>query len=535
MCISNKLGSLFAAAVLLLVSWLTIPSASADPSTPTPRVSVAPQGQHGFPFGSSALDLGKLGYVEQEFLVSGTARAYTTATPDPLQPDGRWNVIPNPGVIAPYTTRILVRRPIEPENFNGTVVVEWINATGASDTQSDWLYMHDEITRQGFVYVGVTTQYVGVLALLAWESGPGARYASLFHPGDSFSYDIFAQAGGVITRTRNGDPRPLGNLTGAVRRVLATGFSQSAWWLTTYVNAIHRLNPVYGGFLIDDGGIDSNLSFSDTGNGDPPPPGVPPTPDIATPYPFQLRTDQNVPTLILESEFGLSDNGLAAGRTFHLQSDTPHIRVWEFAGAPHLESGWFQELAADANKSTPPFILDPCDGPPGIPSIVHTQGSRAVLHALNEWAGGGMPPRSAPRLSLFVPDPPDDFSQMVTFHRDPATNLTIGGIRLPAVAVPIATLDGDRSDLDPLASGPGGQCGFIGSYDPWNHDSDPWDGQPGFDPSPVPEPDLQQLYSTHQSYVQHVAAAALQSTLDGYLRPVDAEKIVLDAAKAPVP
>lgn len=68
------------------------------------------------------------------------------------------------------------------------------------------------------------------------------------------------------------------------------------------------------------------------------------------------------------------------------------------------------------------------------------------------------------------------------------------------------------------------QCGLVGSYDPWNRDADPWDGQPGLDPSPVPEPDLQLLYQTHPNYVQRVARAALQSVQDGYLRPTDAAR-----------
>jgi hypothetical protein len=531
----KRLASWLAAALAGGAAMLSQPSSAFEWPGPAPRVSVTPNGQHGFPFRSSALNLAKLGYVEQEFLLSGTARAYVPATQDPLQPDGRWNVKPNPGVVAPYATRVLVRRPIDPRNFNGTVVVEWINASGASDTQSDWLYMHDEIVAQGAVYVGVTAQYIGVQTLLGWESGPGARYASLFHPGDSFAYDMFAQAGWAVTHARSADPRLLGNLTVAVRAVLASGFSQSAWWLTTYVNAIHRVTPVYTGFLLDDGGIDANLSFPDTGTGDPPPAGVPATPDVETPFPFRLRTDQNVPVLIVASEFGLSDFGLLAGRTFHLQSDSSDVRVWEFAGATHLETGWFQELGLDINKSTPGFSLDPCDGPPGIPGLIHGQADRAALHALSAWAGGGDAPRSAPRLSLNVPNPPDNFDEVVSFNRDPATHLIIGGIRLPAVAAPIATLDGDRSDLDPSASGPGGQCGFIGSYDPWNHDSDLWDGQAGFDPSPTPEPDLQLLYSSHQNYLQRVAGSALQSIKSGYLRPVDAAKLVIDARQAPVP
>jgi Alpha/beta hydrolase domain len=116
-----------------------------------------------------------------------------------------------------------------------------------------------------------------------------------------------------------------------------------------------------------------------------------------------------------------------------------------------------------------------------------------------------------------------------------ATGIAIGGIRLPAVAVPTATLNGNRSDLDPLTWGPGGQCYLAGAYDPWNHDSDLWEGQAGLDPSPTPEPDLQVLYSSHQNYVERVAAAALQSVKDGYLRPADGVNLVLDAAHAAVP
>jgi hypothetical protein len=430
-----------------------------------------------------------------------------------------------------------VRRPSDPDRFNGTVVVEWLNASGASDTQADWLYMHDEIVDQGYAYVGVTTQYNGVQALRGWEGGPGARYAGLFHPGDSYDYNIFAQVGWVVAHPRKGDARALGNLTNGIGKVLATGFSQSAWWLTTYINAVHRLTPVYAGFLVDDGGIDEPLSFDDTGTGDPFPPGVPPTPFFDTPYPFQLRTDQNVPTLIVASEFGLSDFGLLAGRSFHLQPDSTHVRVWEFAGATHLETNWINELAADSIKSIPGFSIDPCDGPPGIPGLVHGQASRAALHALREWATDGSvaAPRSAPRLSLVVPDPADDFDQLVTFNRDPVTNLAIGGIRLPAVSVPTATLDGDRNDLDPAASGPGGQCNFIGSFDPWNHDRDAWDGQAGFDPSPTPEPDLRALYPSHGKYVEQVAAAAWQAISHGYLRPLDGARLSIDAARAQVP
>ena len=485
---------------------------------------------------TSAMNLDSVGYVEKEFLVSGTARAFIPVSDQPLRADGRWNVKPNPGVTAPYTTRILVRRPQNPEAFNGTVVVEWFNESAGFDTPSDWLYMHDEIVREGYAYVGVTAQFVGVQALQDWESGSGARYASLFHPGESFAYDIYAQVGAVLTHARSGDPRPLGDLTSKIHTVLAAGFSQSAGWLMTYVNAIHRLSPVYSAYLIHDTGYGLALSLDVASyNGDPIPAGVPPTSFIDTPYPVRLRNDQDVPVLILLSEFGLSDDGTGAGRTFHRQRDSAHIRVWEIAGAAHLESNFMREFSADSDRTYPGFALPPCRGPRVMPGIVHGRVARAALNSLNIWATDQVAPRSAPRLSLNVPNPPDNFDVPVVFNRDPATNLAIGGIRLPAVSVPTATLDGNRSDLSAKTLEPGPQCGLVGSFDPWNHDGDAWDGRPGFDPSPTPEPDLQLLYSTHEDYVQRVAAATAQLMKDGFVRPADGTKIVRQAAHAQVP
>lgn len=220
-----------------------------------------------------------------------------------------------------------------------------------------------------------------------------------------------------------------------------------------------------------------------------------------------------------------------------MQPDSSHIRVWEFAGAAHLEADWVREFTADAGKSYPGLPLEGCDGPSVMPSIVHSRGVRAALNVLNGWtrATNAEAPRSAPRLHLTVPNPSDDFSQSVDFERDPTTNLAIGGIRLPDVSVPAATLNGNRSDLDPETFGPGPQCYLSGSFDPWNLDTDSWDGQPGFDPSPRPEPDLHVLYATHRAYVRRVILAMEQSVHDGYLRPVDGARIVLDAGRASVP
>src|SRR5262249_48794618 len=82
-----------------------------------------------------------------------------------------------------------------PARFNGTVVVEWLNVSGGVDAAPDWLYIHDELIREGFAWVGVSAQALGVAAD---EAADPARYAALSHPGDSYSYDIFSQAGQAV-------------------------------------------------------------------------------------------------------------------------------------------------------------------------------------------------------------------------------------------------------------------------------------------------------------------------------------------------
>src|SRR5262245_17443796 len=75
---------------------------------------------------STTFDLEPFGYVEEEFFATGTATDYVSDVA--LSADGKWSVSPRNA--APYTTRLLVRRPAARARFNGTVVVEWLNVSG---------------------------------------------------------------------------------------------------------------------------------------------------------------------------------------------------------------------------------------------------------------------------------------------------------------------------------------------------------------------------------------------------------------------
>ncbi len=82
--------------------------------------------------------------------------------------------------------------------------MEWLNVSGGADAGPDWMLGHNELVREGFVWVGVSAQRVGVDALKSADPtrGEAVRYANLSHPGDSYSYDIFSQAGQAIGRPR---------------------------------------------------------------------------------------------------------------------------------------------------------------------------------------------------------------------------------------------------------------------------------------------------------------------------------------------
>jgi hypothetical protein len=204
--------------------------------------------------GTPLLDLGKfdlaaLGYVTEEFFLSGTATSYKRV--GQLTEDGNWQV--EHAATAPFTTRIVVVRPTDPGKFNGTAVVEWLNVSAGTDLAADWSAMHREIVRDGFAYVGVSAQKVGV------EGGPSlvpntlpikkatprgmAGSAIRATPSPTTSY---SQAGRAVRGSAGA--KVLGPL--AAKRLLATGDSQSAVFLTTYVNAIDPIAKVYDGYLI---------------------------------------------------------------------------------------------------------------------------------------------------------------------------------------------------------------------------------------------------------------------------------------------
>jgi hypothetical protein len=424
-------------AVTLLAATLAIGSAYAD----SPAVSAVT----GTPvLMLSGFDLAPLGYTTSEFFVSGTATSYKPA--GTLGGDGRWDAVP--AATAPFTTRVVVVRPADPKKFNGTVVVEWLNVTAGADGSPDWNATHRELIRSGYAYMGVSAQKAGIdggsalgLGAAPLKKSDPARYGSLVHPGDAFSYDMFSQAGRLLRSPEGG--KLLGTLV--PRRLIAVGESQSAVFLTTYVNAVDPLAKVYDGFLIHSRfGAGSGLESPGIG-----------APSNLPKY-VRLREDLRVPVITVITETDLMGSRLS-GFYGARQPDNRRLRVWEVPGTSHADNYTFEvgrmdsgsapleKIAAEYKPSA--NILGMAMAKPANNAPQHHHVVTAALSSLNRWISTGRASPSAPPMLLNAAAKPDDAP---TFAVD-ANGLVRGGVRTPWVDVPVARLSGAGNTGGPLA------------------------------------------------------------------------------------
>jgi hypothetical protein len=352
------------------------------PGSP-PGDPASPDVEDTYPWLATDVDLARAGYVEEEFVVSGEADAYSSAG-EVLATD------------VPYRTRILVRRPAEPRRFNGTVLAEWQNVTAGYDL--DALWGHEHIVRAGYAWVGISAQRVGVSQLAGWSP---ARYGDLDVTGggrftaDELSYDVFAQAAAAL-RARGGQGpggRPMGRLR--VETILAIGASQSAGRLTAYYDRVlPQVTPVFDGYGLMVGSAPTRVG--------------------AEPV-FQVLSETDV-------------------RSPNRPADTDRFRRWEVAGTAH--SGW------NGQEYRRPLLERDLGAAPGY-ECAQPPFSRAPLHHviaaahdhLVRWVERGTPPPTAPPLELDA-----DGTKVRDEH-----GLARGGIRPSQVEVPTALNTGDNS------------------------------------------------------------------------------------------
>lgn len=433
---------------------------------------------------AGVFDVSQVGYQQREFFLSHTdATAYQKT--GALTTDGRWSVQPDPATGGTtFVTRMVVHRPIDPADFNGTVVVEWMNVTAGVDLPNDWVYGHNEIVRSGAAWVGVSAQAVGVNAL---KSGNATRYAKLVHPGDSYSYDIFTRAG----RAARNNPAVLDGLV--PERLLAMGESQSASRLVTYINAVHPLVDVYDGFLVHSRGASGSALTQSPLAAEP------------TPSPSLIRDDLTEPVFVVQAEGDVISSNLAIR-----QPDTPTFRQWELAGTAHADAYMvgvgFSDLGTGAGAAQMFALMRSPNPPPsGCASSLNAGGHhwtfQAALRGLDTWVRTGTPPAVGPLLSVASTSP-------VVLERDEVGN-AVGGVRSPHVDAPVATLTGINAGT--------GFCRLFGST------------------VPLTSEQLLARYPDHEAFVAAWEAALDDAVAGGFLLQPDADELLAAAQASSVP
>jgi putative intracellular protease/amidase len=446
---------------------------------PVALTSAVRTAEHGYPFNASTLDLSKQGYVEEEFFIQGVARSYEI-------PRDQMSNATAAAASHPYKTRIVVRRPSSAGKFNGTAIVEWTNVSEGFDNEVDWFHSAEHLVNAGYAWVGVSAQNVGVSALKQWSTN---RYATLDVTdggtvmGDALSYDIFTAAGRAVRGKASA------SVTGGLKvdRVIATGHSQSAGRLATYINAVHPLAPVYDAVVLHGGG-------------------------------GKMRTDLNVKIWKLLSETDV------LGQVAVRQPDSDKFRTWEVAGTSHLDVKHATELVKLGLRSKETMLPNPPPAPPagargGGPAFGGTPGpfngcnhpplsqipseyaQRALYDHLARWLKDGTVPPTAPPIEIKTD------GERPAIVRDSFGN-ALGGIRLAEHAVATATNSGENTG--------GGFCFLTG----WHEDFD--------------KAKLKALYSSHEAYVSAVKRITEENVRIGYIVKSDGQKTIAQAERSDI-
>jgi hypothetical protein len=369
-----------------------------------------------YTFFASDVALASHGYVEEEYFLSGTASIYDAPDGTPAAPPTTLARVVREGV--PYRTRMVVRRPANPADFNGTVLVEWLNTSDGFDGEYFWVQAHKHVVRNGYVYVGLSAQDQSMAhATLGLKVFSPTRYGGLdvTNGGDACcadaqtAHDIFAQAGRAV----RSNPAVLRGLD--VRNLIGIGMSQSGRRMSVYANYVHLGAPVYNAFLFQV-------------------------------HNSPLRDDLGVPVIkvLSESEY---DNQIAK------EYDTDQRKSWWVAGTSHGDivqrTGRNGVRLRDLGVALTPS--DAC-GPTGPLGERMTRTRTPLAHVLNAAVHHltAHIERRTPLPSAAVPA----WAPEPTWVQRDARGNALGGIQLAAMVAPTARADGL-------------ECGNIGVWEPF--------------------------------------------------------------------
>lgn len=437
--------------------------------------------------GTEYSDLKGHGYVEQEFYLQGVAPAITAAGQTLLE--------------APYTTRMLVRKPADPARFNGTVIIEPFSWFG--ERAAGWILTRDYLLRRGYAYVGYTlninkpevdpkfiapdpaveadgiAQYGKIVNFDFMRRFDYARYAPLgtyydarrFTRGDApdpfvpQSQGIGAQLALLLkSDTANS---PLSGLD--VKRVYVNSWAVTAQvWMDYLHQGRHQGWRMPDGTPLIDAYMTGRMAFGEVGG------------EVIR-VPREMPGDAPFVTVYSQSELM---HDVREGIALPADTDEPRLRYYEVTGMPHLRLADLgtqhrERLAADVGKADDPRCQTLYDEPAEL--VV-----AALLDGMDRWVRDGQPMPKAPRV-------PRQGNSAV---RDADTGNLLGGVRPPWIQAPSATYLTDQETA----------CGLI--YDTkvaYSRDA------------------LRQRYGSYTQYRKAFDDAKARSVREGYLLPEDAK------------
>ena len=178
------------------------------------------------------------------------------------------------------------------------------------------------------------------------------------------------------------------------QRILATGESQSASRLVTYIDAIHPLVHVYDGFMVHSRSAGGSRAESE------PAPGR-----VASRRRRSIRDDLDVPVMVVEAEGDVINSNLGAR-----QPDTAMFREWEMAGTSHADSYTtsvgFGDIG-DGRGATQMLAFMQHPQPLGCDVVRSTRAAhhwilQAAFRGLETWVRTGVAPPAATPLAVDV-------------------------------------------------------------------------------------------------------------------------------------
>jgi len=478
------------------------PAAYAGPTDPvTVELPPEDQGDAFVPGVRTLADLPEE-YVEEEFFISGTADLYNYAHNPPLGPTDTTTI--QTGI--DYRTRIIVRRPVMANEFNGNVVIEWWNTTAGFDTAPTWDASAEYFAREGYIYVGLTNANQGMSYLVGGCSlfgflppTCGTRYSTLSLPDDGLIWDVASQVANLLESNAPDNPIPADYPP--VERIYHGGQSQQGGSMITYASGFHTPG-------INDGYFVQAASGARRINGGPScgSEGAPPYPDC-TPV-LQgadrlVRTDLSVPVVQGVTETDL----VVLFGPFARQADAENYRYYEMAGTAHLTVHAGVEIIPAGFLGPDPILLENlcqnelnslADGP-----VFGSYLYNAMWDNMDQQVKHGTPPPPGLVMEL------DETGQIA---RDEFGN-ALGGVRVPEMDVPTGrhrppTNQADPN-LPPLLQQIGNLACFLGGST--------------FDFS---TDELHTLYRNQGGYINRVARAANDLRNAGYLLQEDRQVLV---------